>query len=1122
MKNKILAGKKIYNCKCRKHMTLQRSALSVAVSMLCSLPLQQSEASTLYLINYKGKPMFELQVLNAGENMQKLPDAFSDGEEDEFSTAQRNLKDEEISGLIMAGSLWAEILGPGTVNTSPVKVQVLGLDEQFGNAAATSYPNLNASGKPESVVGPLGQFTMNKPAQLPAFVFISEGLDFNYPTTWYTLPDGDGFDYAATVFHEFGHALGVGFLEGYDLNFNNFLYDCCDVQYSTEKELVALNSYNTDDSEENIFLVGDGAQSGVYFKGQHVSEVLAGSDLKGIPVNGVEYDQDWNQFFELSHFELDRSMMSHQNYRNYTFFMEAELAAFQDLGYTIDRKNFYGRSIYANNQTIVNTQGFYARTADGSAYINGQPNTATLGTGLHVYGKNNKITQAADLLAGGSGGVGIRVDGSENKITIADGVQVRADGLNGTGVLFAYGSDQELNAQGTITALGEGGVALRFDFGGNLLGNETEYRGSYIWTYFDEKDVFNSYCYFDECSGEWSLAEEDNNGFEITNFGALMGEVNITGTVAGNAAAVYISDNALVQEINVLPGAQIVGNIISNWDPDNEYITAFVKENKDFDLTTDLIFGAGDTDRKFAMTLYGSIYGPESLDVNLTDGELTVLGTTQTLSLSNNGKLSLLGSDANGYALKTQTISLGENSVLRLPSAANVSAESAKLDGTLTMLLPRDYYSNNQETKTSLKIEYNNKSEDNFDTVKIDALSPTLNITNLESGSNSNTGQTEYFASGKVYRNPDAYARYADSVAAASTGYALVHLADSADSPYADLISALDFSSLSGSSIRKALHSVSAESYSAAAQASLRLLNAQDRKLFYRQWADPIEEIYGTKIYGDVLYSVYDSDGASWESDGYSAVIGADTKLTGALTLGVNLTLNSLNTDIKGNNGAEAKAQSALLGLRGLYRPHSDGFYLQGSIRAGMQYGDMDRIVSVNGYRATMDSDWLSFIGSVQAAAGYDLLFTNDNSTLCTGPFAAAHYSLIRTPDIDESGSAAINIDGTTYDSLPLELGWRFKLQQKNTSGSSFMLFADASYFYDVTYNKDHTTASFKYTKAPTFDSELKRDGSYGIYLNLGAELELTSGFSAGLTCGAETGSELTGFNISADFNYRF
>ena len=1117
MKNKILAGKKIDNCKCRKHMTLQRTTLSVAVSMLCSLPLQQSEASTLYLISYKGKPMFELQVLNAGENMQKLPDAFSDGEEDEFSTAQRNLKDEEISGLIMAGSLWAEILGPGTVNTSPVKVQVLGLDETYENASATSLPNLNVQNEPENVVGPIGQFTMNEPAQLPAYVFIGEGLDFIYPTTWHTLPNGDGFDYAATVFHEFGHALGIGFIDDYELNFNNFLYDCRGVQYSTGKELVYLTNDNINESREDIFLIGDYAQSGVYFKGQHVSEVLAGSGLKGIPVNGVEYDEDWNQFFELSHFELERSMMSHQNYRNYTFFMEAELAALQDLGYTIDRKNFYGRSIYANDQNIVNTQGFYARTADGSAYIKGQPNTATLGTGLHVYGKNNKITQAADLLAGGVGGVGIRVDGTENKITIADGIQVRADGLNGTGVLFAYGSDQVLNAQGTITALGEGGVALRFDFGGNLLGNETEYRGSYIWTDKKDGDVFSIGDIYDE----WWISQNYNNGFEITNYGALMSEVNITGTVAGSAAAIYISDNALVQELNVLPGAQIIGNIISKWDPDNEAITVSVKNNEGFDLTTDLNFGAGDTNRKFAMTLYGSIYGPESLDMNLSDGELTVLGNTQTLSLSNNGKLSLLGCDANGYALKTQTLSLSENSVLRLPSAANVSAESAKLDGTLTMLLPRAYYSNDQETGTSLQIKHN-ESSGKFQTVEIDALSPTLNITNLESSSNANTGQTEYFASGAVYRNPDAYARYADSIAAASTGFALVHLADSAVSPYADLISALDFSSLSGSSIRKALHSVSAESYSAAAQASLRLLNAQDRKLFYRQWAAPVEEIYGTQLYGDVLYSAYDSDGAAWESDGYSAIIGSDTKLNRALTLGVNLTLSSLNTDIKGNNDADVKAQSALLGLRALYRPHPDGFYLQGSIRAGMQYGDMDRIVSVNGYRATMDSDWMSFVGTVQTAAGYDLVFANNKSTLRTGPFAGVHYSLIRTPDIDESGSAAINIDGTTYDSLPLELGWRFKLQQKNTSGSSFMLFADASYFYDITYNKDHTTASFKYTKTPTFDSELKRDGNYGIYLNLSAELALTSGFSAGLACGAETGSNLTGFNVSADFNYRF
>ena len=62
-------------------------------------------------------------------------------------------------------------------------------------------------------------------------------------------------------------------------------------------------------------MVGLGSQSGVYFKGRHVSEVLAGSGLEGIAINGAEWDgSEW--YYELSHFELERSMMSHQNYRN--------------------------------------------------------------------------------------------------------------------------------------------------------------------------------------------------------------------------------------------------------------------------------------------------------------------------------------------------------------------------------------------------------------------------------------------------------------------------------------------------------------------------------------------------------------------------------------------------------------------------------------------------------------------------------------------------------------------------------------------------------------------------------------------------------------------------------------
>ena len=242
------------------------------------------------------------------------------------------------------------------------------------------------------------------------------------------------------IFHEIAHAIGILSSKYFENNSWNFdylnRYDAHLVDqrgiWAKEGQMISGNPYDKDD--ENVFYVepirgdelkNDSTSGRAYFIGEHVSDVLRGNGenakdfqgVDGIPVLVWENDSVYGKKPDLSHINLARSLMSHQNYRSYTAFIEAELALMQDVGYKIDRRNFFGRSIYsdgngASDNPFKNTQGYFARNAAGTAYEIGKANTATLGIGLHIYGSGNNILQtdegkgdgSADLLACGTGG----------------------------------------------------------------------------------------------------------------------------------------------------------------------------------------------------------------------------------------------------------------------------------------------------------------------------------------------------------------------------------------------------------------------------------------------------------------------------------------------------------------------------------------------------------------------------------------------------------------------------------------------------------------------------------------------------------------------------------------------
>lgn len=522
------------------------------------------------------------------------------------------------------------------------------------------------------------------------------GTDFKNKSLygWYVdtdaaLPTNESAnDFIGTVRHEFGHALGISVatqyiddegnpVEGKDKETDAFgnvlavihpditdskswtlhMYDQngnpakAGQRITTTEAFEALKEDNPNIKASDYFIVDKDITSDgkgfAYFVGDNVTKVLDGAKFfgrSGLPINGWERGE-----FEGSHLNTS-GMMSHRPYSNYTNFMEAELAVMQDLGYTLDRKAYFGYSVYGNDGTINNTNGYSARNSDGTAYTN-EYSLVPLGVGLHVYGSRNNITQAANVLTNGVGAVGVRVDGSENTINIAKDTKIHANGARGNGLMVSYGRNQVINQEGEVTATGENGVGARFDFGSSSNGAIDEYRGSYI-RYKRSVDTDGEISSGENQNLFGMDAEAYNSDVNELN-GPLVKEYNISGKLAGgssgdDANAIYIAQNAFVKDINVNEGAEISGNITNSWKdfPGKGYVlpdsvgsslkiqygdgkTAENGYNFDSyipDLTTNLNFNTNTSYK-------GNIFGPTNTKVNVNNmliygGEADVVNVT--------------------------------------------------------------------------------------------------------------------------------------------------------------------------------------------------------------------------------------------------------------------------------------------------------------------------------------------------------------------------------------------------------------------------------------------------------------------------------------------------------------
>ncbi|SFS48493.1 Autotransporter beta-domain-containing protein [Succinivibrio dextrinosolvens] len=1167
-------------------MSFKKSLLAIAVFevIFCS-----AQAATVKYVDTFGKPMFALNFVNDYARQDEEGNLWS-------------LTEDQRNAIVDAASIWGELFAKNSSNTTylPISVKLAYEAGNMNNASAGSEVDVNSTYTLLQNGIITGRILDNNLAEYT----INQSTKIGYMPYLYPVPTMEVTqELTTTTFHELSHALGI-------LSETSTLTQVKD-QWDNIKEdpdsedlvnLLKVNHYLDDDNEfkqeiteetlkttgvsnnmtafashlwsfmkingnsavektneaptqlkylswlsysENpvadSFIVGPGQKSGVYFIGPNVNAVL-NKALPGVPVNGMEKRNG----FELSHLELAHSMMSHQNYRNYVTLMEAEMAVFQDIGYKIDRRNFYGSSLYSSGESdnknhYTNTNPFYARNAEGTAYIAGKPNTATLGVGFHLYGSNNIVTQAADLLADGRGGTGIRSDGSGNTIIIPSSTRITANGDHGTGILMSYGKDNTIVSRGAIQATGTGGKAVAFDFGVNMLGEDEDSRGSYMRTVDGKKS---------DISGEV-------DGYELNLKGPLVSTFDLSGSLEGRYASIYIADNAYVEQINVLKGASIKGDIISEWDPKDKDISDSAPQN----LYIDLNFGygvkadgtsTGSGDSSFAMTLEGSIAGYKSLKINHAAGTLNIEGTVEAYELENSGYLAIKDSEDKYSALIKNNFTNNAKASLETGFYADsttdkIRAATASLNGSWVLRPHRDFYRNNARISPEFPVVTTSAPiSGSFAHVGlVGAFSPTLKMRL--------TDDSPTHPEIEMYRDINAYSQYAKSENDASVGRALYGISSVAMGDMQTLLTTLDFSDMSGRTVTSALSQLSPATYDYGTMTALKDSTTVTGEVMRHMQGTMLSSRYNNLYNSDTLMASnsYDlNSGLKGVSDrkvigffvpygdftkqkgsnglddmrSYSggAVMGLECVRDDGITYGVHGGVSIRNTRISAENKSEIDSQGVFVGIHGSISPEEwGGFYADGQVRVGLYENQSKRQIYFDGYSRTPKGRYSSFNTGLMIGGGYDFTY----GSLSFGPMVYTEYNFMHNQGFTEKNGYATNlkVKSSNNDSLQTTLGGHLLKMWSPSQEIGISADFRAGFKHEFLDDEFRTRASFSDYGAYSFDSYTKGAGKNSVFCQSELTLENRKFRTfASLTLGYEHHHNADIYNVGIKAGLRF
>lgn len=976
------------------------------------------------------------------------------------TTATGNFSSLEMERILGGMDYWAERIGSGLAPR--IIVNLAKVSDPSGTAFSWT-PETGRSDEDTLLYVVRGQYY----APNPFYGYHTE-IIFNIDyTTVITRQLLDDDSITSTITHEMMHALGMGgVLIEDDINepdwrntrwtinaasaWGSRLYDVNGVRAVTNAVVYdpAISSARSNgtfvmpevNADPTQPMAAHPGQQTFFptFHGQYVDALTGGRGMPVMAGLGANYAFDGGNV--LGHPALLGSIMSYSPIRN-MLFTELELAVLKDMGYGIDLSKYYGKSYYPTNlggfltadaaMPVGRVGAYLDESAATSINTLGFNSAALYATGLHVYRDRLDVTQAANIFASGHGAGGIRVDGVGNTVTVPAGVTIAANGSYGTGVLVSYGKENVVNIEGTVTATGEAGIGVHMGIG---------------------MDGIVSYFYK---PGVDALVNSDNRYF-FTKMGsdlngALVSSLNISGSLTGAYAAVKIEKDSHVEAINLMRGAAIEGDILSDWNPWNSTYLPGAAASYTTALNVGVLDAAGTPDPSFSMRYSDDITGPASLHLNVRGGSFAFDGTFRGLdatvsagaTLKGNGTYNLYGDgDAGSQSAPGDGAFINNGTV-----APGNSVGTVNIAGDFTnngnLLMEFNALSQADQINVSGVFTHNTVGGATVTVTPEPGYYPTGTITipfaTMFSGGAGSTlpstitsllapdspTLTMTLSAGPAYtvtttRPAAAYSRYAPSANAARVGAALDAISAAPTGDMQNLLGALDFSGSGGAGVAAGLQQLSPQAANNSAQASLDANQMLSGSLLGAMLASPGSGL-GRRDGGDetpkwtafvMPYGGSRKVGTQMATPGYSGsevgvLSGIKRDFNGGLTAGLHAAYAHRQVDTRLGPGANTRTNTLHLGAQALLRPSGgEGGYMYGIGRIGLENNESSRRVAVGDFQRTSRGEWLGLASAASLGAGYE--FHLGEYTL--GPVAGLDYGFSWRPGFQENGGGAVDL----------------------------------------------------------------------------------------------------------------